>query len=148
MIINITYDIQRDIILSLGIILALFILIGFISNIMIVFIVKKDIEKRYNVNIEFQPWQEVNPFSFLTKYIMMGFFILVMFLQNKNILKWNLFKKAKNTYYDPNPLNKFNYDIKQEKKRNILICAVCFLSFIFTIILFLLIFIGALYSKK
>ena len=75
----------------------------------------------------------------------MGLFIFSMFLKYKNILNIKIFKKPKDPNLDMNPLNRFNYDVRSEKIGNIIICAICFPSFMLSVLLAVFALLTAIY---
>ena len=100
------------------------VIVSFISMFFIVFIVRKDIEKRYKTKIDFPIYFKT---VFLGQYAIMAGLIIRIYLTEKNIIK-------KSKYYKDIFLVKMNYTSIGEKKFNIFIC---FLHVISTFLIFI-----------
>ena len=96
---------------------------------LLIFIVKKDIEKKYKTKIEFPFYSRLSPWGFLGKYSGMAGLIILMYFSEKNIIK-------KTKYFKDIYLMKFDYSAINEKKSNLFICFIhvflLFLMFIFS----------------
>ena len=124
---------NKDILIIFMALTVSFLAISFITMPLIIFIVRKNIEKRLKIKIEFPFYTRVSPWGFLGKYSGMAGLIAVMYLTEKSILK-------KTKYFKDIYLVKLNYTTINENKINIVICFLhvisLFLMFIFLCISF------------
>lgn len=84
------------------------------------FVVLKDIEKKYNTKLNYPPSLEALPFGrcFNVNYI------IFMFFSERNFLK-NYFKRV---YAKGNPFFEINYKVLEEKKSNLCICFTIYIA--------------------
>ena len=104
--------------LSLLIFTAFFVIVSIVTFILIIFVVKKDIEKRYKRKIEYLWSLEATPWGFLTKYSIIPANVILIYFVDKNIFRLNRAGK----YYKSFAFTRFNYTTVNEKKSNIFIC--------------------------
>ncbi|MES2614210.1 MAG: hypothetical protein V4591_02225 [Bdellovibrionota bacterium] len=105
----------KQVLIMVMIFTAIFVVITFMTIILLAFVVKKDVEKRLNNKIEFPIYLTIPPWGFWGKYTCMAGLISVIFFIEKKVLK-------KRAYYKNNFLAKINYSSKNESKTNIIIC--------------------------
>ena len=101
-----------------------FVASSFITFFFIVFVVKKDIEKRYKTKFEFPIYLKS---MYLSQYANLAIIIIRIYLTEKNIIK-------KSRRYNDIFLLKMKYTTKNENKLNIFICFFHIISLLLTCI--------------
>ena len=102
---------------------------AYITLLLVIFIVKKDIENKYKTKIEFPFYMTISPWSFINKYGNIAISVVMIYLIEKKIIK-------KTKYYNYIFLTNINYSALKEKKSNIIICFLNLISILLFAIFF------------